>query len=646
MDRIKINQLRVKGIRKDYVVNFRPGLNIISGEISTGKTSILELIDYCLGNHDHPKYPELAINGINALLEIEIDSEIYTIARQLFTNRQKAGVHFCTIADLRTKHESIEVTASQKKGESSISSFLLSKLKLGAIPLKEAPSQDITDVDTMSFRDIMWFCFLERERVGGKNLVFEKDFMKRIKMVQVFDVIFDLHSKRIAFLSAEADRIENEIGEKELNEKAILNFVDAQGIPTVAELKNSKNQLYEEIRNKEIRLQEIDQKIAGSSEIAKELQDKVLKARSEVEGIRVQKRDNEKTLLRLIPLRADYNEEIRKLTFLQQAKKLFDPLTVIFCPVCMSSLEEMRNDQNQRFCPLCKKNLMENKAEEVIDVSGEIRSNERRLGELAKYVASLEQKISELEKQDKEFSQKLSSASQELDATLRTFVSPYLTERENIVSTISTNKNEIKHIDDNIRNREIIEEITQSILKLQSELRQIENVIEEERKKSTNRIELINSLSATFFTQLRKVGFPKLEIPTEAWIDEKLNPFVRVLLYSDLSSEGAINLSSICWLTSIYYEAIKRLMHHPGFLMIDSVQSGIGLGNNVASDFRDQAIVDGLYKLLQEMATLDNRCQIIVVDNHPPQNMAKDVIVYYSGKKNIPPYGFIDDETG
>jgi DNA repair exonuclease SbcCD ATPase subunit len=647
LDRIKINELRVKGVRKDYFVNFESGLNIISGEISTGKTSILELIDYCLGHSNHPRYPEIARNGNITLLEIEINNQTYTIARQLFTNRQKAFIHSCKISELTTKHDSIEVNSWQKKGEASISSFILSKIKLGGIPLKEAPSKDSSDVDTMSFRDIMWFCFMERERIGGKNLVFEKDnFMKRLKMIQVFDVIFDLHSKRLALLSAESDKIDNEIKEKQSTEKMLISFVEGRGILTVPELNCSKNRLNEEIQINEIKLREIDGKIAGNSDISKGLQETILKLRAELEEVRVRKRDNEKTLLRLMPLRADYNEEIRKLTFLQEAKKIFDPLTVVLCPVCLCELETHSTEKKQDICPLCKRDLQKEK-EIVIDLSGEIRSNERKLNELAKYIMSLEEKNNQIEKQEKELTEKLSSAGQKLDATLRTFVSPYLTERENIISLISTNKNEIKHVDDDIETRESIERITQEILKLQAEQEQVTIAIESERRKSTNRIELIQSLSKTYFNQLKQVNYPKLEKPDEAWIDEKLNPFVRKQHYSDASSDGAINLASICWFTAIFYEAIKRSMHHPGFLMIDSVQSGIGVGDNIESDFRDQKIVQGLYQLLEESATIDRDCQLIVVDNHPPTNMKKHIRVYYSGKANTADkYGFIDDETG
>lgn len=46
---IKIDSLTLIGSRKNYSVRFKDGFNLISGPTSTGKTSILEMIDYALG---------------------------------------------------------------------------------------------------------------------------------------------------------------------------------------------------------------------------------------------------------------------------------------------------------------------------------------------------------------------------------------------------------------------------------------------------------------------------------------------------------------------------------------------------------------------------------------------------------------------
>ena len=110
MNKIRINRLVVKGVKKDYQVTFRKSLNIIAGEISTGKTSILELIDYCFGKKESPGSPELLKKGTAALLEIEINSNIFTIQRQLFAPRLKEIIHFCSIDNLQIEHKTKEVS--------------------------------------------------------------------------------------------------------------------------------------------------------------------------------------------------------------------------------------------------------------------------------------------------------------------------------------------------------------------------------------------------------------------------------------------------------------------------------------------------------------------------------------------------------
>jgi hypothetical protein len=635
MNRIKINELRVKGVKKDYYVTFKQALNIISGEISTGKTSILELIDYCFGDADNPEYPELQRKATTALLEIEIN-------RQLFSKRQRENVHYCRISDLTSEHKMIEVSSSQKRGEESISSFILSKIGLKDISLKEAPTRFPSDVDIMSFRDVLWLCYLSRTRVAGADLLFEKNHMKGHKLVQVFDVLFDLHSDKSAVLGAELKTIQEEIQDKQRTEKTLLGFANSQGIQTLDKLEEQKRELFHVTVIKKNRLDEIDRKISGSSDLAKDLQRNVLELRGHLQQTRTEKRSYEKTLQRLLPLRAQYYEDISKLNFLNQAKAIIDPLSLMLCPMCLSPLE--KQGEAKEVCPLCGKKMQQEDSDTSVDVTKEIKTIERKLGELSTYVEEVQGKIKQNEKEEKETSEKLSIASQKLDETLQSFVSPYLTEREQLVSAISVGQNEIGHIEELARIRTDIQEVGEGIIKLQVKQKEIERIIEEERKKSISRAELINSLSNTFFKQLLQVKFPKLTEATEAYIDERLVPYVRGLRYNQLSSEGAISLSSFCWITSIFTEAIQRSMHHPGFLILDGVQSGIGIGPHVDKEFQDQSIVDGLYSLLREVSELDDNCQLIVVDNHPPEYMKDNVRVYYSRNPLKPPYGFIDDE--
>ena len=638
MTKINIKELRVIGTAKDYFVRFDKKLSIIAGEISTGKSSILDLIDYCLGAKDHPKYQEIQRKGRTALLEIKINGEIFVIERQLFSTQNKAQIHFCDISTLELDHKYVEVSSYQERNKESISSFILSKIDLWNIPLREAPTRDSSDVDIMSLRDILWLCYLQKNRVAGNNLLFENNYMKAIKLRQVFDVLFGLYSERLAILSSEIDRLQEEIQNKKNQVRILLDSADSEGIPDIEELNNQKKKMIRGIDNKKTRLEKIDSEISAKSGLAAGLRQEVLRLESKLQETRVAKRNDEKTLQRLIPLRGQYSEDISKLNFLKDAKRIINPLRISTCPFCLSPLHK---DDGRGRCPLCDKEIP--KEENVdIDVSREIRTIERKLRELNSYAEELEEKIKEEKKQEKKISNELSLASQRLDDTLKRFVSPYLSEREEIVSTISRNQNEIKHIDGFITRRTNIEKINEEKSKLEMKLDKLKSELEEEREKSPDRKELINSLSDTFFKHLSTVNFPKL---SDAYIDERLVPFVRKVKYDKLSSEGAVNLASICWITSIYSEAIQRLKPYPGFLMLDGVQRGIGLRAHKENiEFRDESIVNGIYTLLKELGELDDDCQIIVVDGHPPEYVEDNIVVYYSGKPDKPPFGFIDDE--
>ncbi len=638
MTKINIKELRVIGTAKDYFVRFDKKLSIIAGEISTGKSSILDLIDYCLGAKDHPKYQEIQRKGRTALLEIKINGEIFVIERQLFSTQNKAQIHFCDISTLELDHKYVEVSSYQERNKESISSFILSKIDLWNIPLREAPTRDSSDVDIMSLRDILWLCYLQKNRVAGNNLLFENNYMKAIKLRQVFDVLFGLYSERLAILSSEIDRLQEEIQNKKNQVRILLDSADSEGIPDIEELNNQKKKMIRGIDNKKTRLEKIDSEISAKSGLAAGLRQEVLRLESKLQETRVAKRNDEKTLQRLIPLRGQYSEDISKLNFLKDAKRIINPLRISTCPFCLSPLHK---DDGRGRCPLCDKEIP--KEENVdIDVSREIRTIERKLRELNSYAEELEEKIKEEKKQEKKISNELSLASQRLDDTLKRFVSPYLSEREEIVSTISRNQNEIKHIDGFITRRTNIEKINEEKSKLEMKLDKLKSELEEEREKSPDRKELINSLSDTFFKHLSTVNFPKL---SDAYIDERLVPFVRKVKYDKLSSEGAVNLASICWITSIYSEAIQRLKPYPGFLMLDGVQRGIGLRAHKENiEFRDESIVNGIYTLLKELVELDDDCQIIVVDGHPPEYVEDNIVVYYSGKPDKPPFGFIDDE--
>ncbi len=638
MSRIRISILKIIGINKDYIIKFKDGLNIIAGEISTGKTSILDLIDYCLGKRDSPSYPELLRNGRTALLEIEVNSEIITIERPLFSQSNTAFIHNCSIHDLKNEHKVEDIKATQIKNQVSISSYLLSKLGLDDIPLKEAPTQASSGVDTMSFRDLMFICYLRYDRISGLNLLFEKTPQKYIKLRQVVDVIFDLHSDILAKMAEEYKLLQENLEEVIQKEKTLNNFINEQRIPTIDELEEERENLFDDVNKTKGKLNSIDMTISNSSEIGKEVRNEVLRLNEKLQSNRTDQRSYKKTLNKLMPLRGQYNEDISKLNFLHNAKQIIDPLSIVLCPVCFSKIEVK---ESIKTCKLCGNEIKHVESDVEIDVSKEIKTIKRKMNELNKYVEELDLRLSEKEKEEKELLINMELNNRKLDEELKNYVSPFLRERDLLVSSISKNENELSHIDELINIRNSIENIINAKKKLNNNIIHIEQKIEQERDKIVNRKVIMRLMNEDFNKHLETVHFPKL---SDAYFNDKLMPYIRGTRYDKLSSTGAVSLASICWITSIYEVALKNSDYHPRFLMLDNIQSGIGVGAELDRDFKDENIIKGVYNLLLQLADSSISNQIIIVDNHPPNEVGHHVIVRFSRDPERPPYGLIDDD--
>lgn len=81
--KLLLKTLRLIGVRKNYEVHFHKGLNYISGPTSTGKTAILELIDYSFGKKNHKSYIEIGESCTDVELEFYISENLYKIKRPL-----------------------------------------------------------------------------------------------------------------------------------------------------------------------------------------------------------------------------------------------------------------------------------------------------------------------------------------------------------------------------------------------------------------------------------------------------------------------------------------------------------------------------------------------------------------------------------
>lgn len=158
-------ELRLTGEnKKDAFVQFKHGLNVISGPSNTGKTFIFDCLDFMLGSSDKLKaIPE--IKGYsNIFLEIEADDQSYTIETEI-KNNNTYKLYRSRINKLNTEPEILKRKLDSNTKDN-LNSFFLN---LNKIDNKKIRKNAKGDTISLSYRNVVKFALIDEERIITKE---------------------------------------------------------------------------------------------------------------------------------------------------------------------------------------------------------------------------------------------------------------------------------------------------------------------------------------------------------------------------------------------------------------------------------------------------------------------------------------------
>jgi hypothetical protein len=649
---LRLRTLRLVGVGQTYGVDLteegsvRP-LSVIAGEISTGKTSVLEFIDYCLGASGHPRHIEIERRVRSALLEIEIDGELAVVERPTFSSNQFATVHRCAMDELAEPHTMERRPLAPPGDPNSLSSFLLGATDLAGLQLKQAPTQVQSGVDPLSFRDVMPLCFLTNQRMDNKNLLLESQHMRNLKLVQVIEILFGVYDDQLATMGNQLDRLEEERSDLVTEIASLETFLAENEVPGRLELDATAADLKQKLLDARIRLDALSAQMQAATTYAADARAEYGKLRRESGEAAARVRDRETLLRRLLPLRGQYAEDERKLVFFQEADRLFDPLRVRVCPACMQGLPHPVEIEAGGTCSLCHQHIAVEP--QPVDITAERTAVRARLQAIDRYIEDVEKQLGEGQAVYHEAISAETAAQRTLDSQVGKDLSPFLAQRDELVRHREAIEGEQREVVRQVRWRESLERRHADAARLEERLTELRKRIQQLRDSRPDRKAVTEDLTQRFTELLEAFGFPKLNEPEPPAINEKFVPYVRGNRYTDIGSTGAFTLISLAWQLTIFERALEQGDPHPGFLLIDSPQKNLmpESGATEGDEFADPAIPRRVWEhIINWSSGMGTSAQIVVVDNRPADVADDHVVVRYSGHVNEPPYGLIEDETG
>ena len=646
-----LRRLILVGHRKNYVIKFRQGLNVIYGDSATGKSTILECINYLLGSSKFDFDTEIETSVSHVALEISVSEQTYLIKRDIFNPPRLIEVYPSTFEDTGSHFPKLYVPGyKQPIAEAGyFSDFLLNILGLAPVKLRTAPTRDDSAVARLSFRDIFRFCYLKQDDVGAKNILNAQVPVLSVKTKQTFKYIFNLLDESLAALEAQAGELRAKRKRLETKYEDVSDFLRQTDFRSAVSLDDELDALDDQIEVLESQLSELNKRYTADTESSRYLRELLVENKSSLSLLSADRFEAERQIERFVRLRNDYKEDMARLAAVENSKHLLG--------------EDLPSDG---VCPICEKPLDVSDLRNAFDltatekISSESVALNRRAKEVTELVAEERHRLQSIIVRQRELNEQYDRASSLLDQEVASQVSPYLAERDGIsagLATLKERKNQTEHA---AKIRRLQKSIFDEIEQLSVSINDVDLKAEELRTKAPSLQEILMQLADELNSYLAYVNIRDRRGVSIS--EQTLLPILRDREYRSITSGGLRTILSVGYFLAIAKAAATGRASMPPLLMIDTVGKYLGKTNaslpdtdaaadaseGVTDPIKYQHMYEYMVRCSVEAARTDQNLQILVVDNDIPQTIESDLASYViarfssTGEDGLP-IGLIDD---
>ena len=609
--RLKLTKLILAGEnKKDAIINFKGGLNVIAGASDTGKSFAFECIDFALGSSSNPKtVPEM--KGYRSVfLEIEDigQEEIFTLRRN-FSEDEKNEI-FIYYSNYQEKDaaevEKLSVTHNAKKS--------LSKKLLNCCDCTYKYVMKNTKGDTraFTFRSFSPLIMINELRITAKHSPIYHTDSRGSTFATPARTAFKTVISGIDYKKEE---------KKENTEiiKAKLKGKIEQLSQIIDEIRIENNELIKDTEDinteKSTEIIELNKFIKEKSEEIKkyELDYKEIQTEIEIKNTELKHLLNNNN--KFVLLKKNYLSDLERLEFIYDAFDLTQQLVEVECPICHSPMKVNEMEKSDDY--------YEALATEKIKIEVQLAELDETIKDLSDEIISKKQRISKLE-----------NYKEEITDNLNNNLGPIVAEKVKKVQELMDAQERINLI---TRNEKRINKYNTEISKCQEKIdstgqekgKKIEDLPEAYTNELCKEIKFLLQ-GCDFIGKEGKIKYNNTTEDVEVGEKEKAS-----------YGKGARAIINSTFLIGIMNYCYKRNLCHPGIVVLDSPLTTYKEKDKKDGD--DETITKGTKEKFYEMLAEQKNGQIIIFDNEEPSSTVKTKINYlhFSGDSTVGRKGLI-----
>lgn len=573
------------------VVTFGPGLNVIYGASNTGKSFIVEAIDFMLGGKPPLRDIPERVGYDLVLLTLEtLDGELFTLWRSMDGGsfRLYEGLHQ-TPPPADTPHKQLDEKHSDRN-EENLSSFLLSLCLLRG---KRVRKNSRNETNSLSFRNIARLMIVdEMEITQQSSPLFDGNPIDNTPNLATFKLL-------LTGIDDSALVASNRREPEELSREAQLQLLDQlldDYRYRLKELTKSPKELEEQLGKIDNSLRQQAAQVNTTESQFQEAARKRRELRKKLEESRERRAEVGAMLERFNLLDKHYESDIERLCAIEEGGTLFNVLGSRHCPLCGAAPEHHRTNTE------CDGNI-----DAVVQAARkEIAKIESLRGELA-------MTMSNLERESANFDRKMPAALKELELiseAVDELISPKLSKLRSSYSEFSDKRAEL---------REALS-LYATVQDMERRRADLENGGEDAKAGTHTNTEIPTTVAHSFAKTVESIltgwHFPEVG---DVYFDPKARDLVIAGKSRNAFGQGLRAITHAAFTLGLLAFCRARQTPHTGFVVLDSPLLAYREPDGTEDDLTGTDLQEQFYAYLK---ALPSDTQVIVVENtDPPANI-------------------------
>lgn len=600
---VRINNVRLEGTARE--IFFEPGLNIITGPIASGKTTLIRLVKSLLGGSLANLPPEAKQSVTAVSGDITLGEKRYTVFRPAVTTPD------ATI-EIAGERLGLRIPLSQPTGTSkeTYGRWLLERLNLPRLSVPSAPTKPESEPTPVTIRDYLHYCSIDQDEIGF-SVFGHTDPFKNIKRKYVFEIVYGLYSVETARLQEQLREVQSNLRQLKSRTELFSHFLEDTPFENRAQLEKELADAQRELEDVEKGTVKLKNADPGHS-ITDELRHKEVSIRRDLDSLVRQIDSENQAMSNLDTLRAQLESYSERLTRSIVAHKYLSDIDFVVCPRCGSRVDGGRGKSDK--CDLCLQSPGPPVSRKVL-VAEQARID-AQLEETKQLLTSRQQRIASLRVQLEGKNSELSHVRKELDFRTSSYISAQAekiaslaSQRAELQSRITKARDYLAVLQKLEKEREWVAKLANRKTVLEEELAAAEAAGQQVKERIDNLVNQYNSILQIFRT-------PEFGEEARSTIDRRTYlPIYRGRRFDDLSSPGLASLVTLAYALAHHRTTMALDLPLPNLLIVDGVSEH--LGEEGLDPERLNAVYNYLIKTSDEVG---DKFQVIVIDNEVPSH--------------------------